>query len=169
VVFSGGNYGWAIKEGSFCFNDNGAGDDGFVTDDPACGPLGLIDPIAEYDHDNQFLRPGSPPPPEGIAAIGGFVYRGSAIPSLRGHYVFGDYSRDFFVPAGRLFLLAEKKLVKKGQANTSEIHEFKLKGQDALGLFVLGFGQDASGELYALANATGVPDGTTGVVLKIVP
>jgi hypothetical protein len=81
VIFSGGNYGWPLKEGSFCFNDNGAGE-GFVTDESACGPLGLIDPIAEYDHDN---RPGSPPPPEGIAVIGGFVYRGSAIPSLRGH------------------------------------------------------------------------------------
>src|SRR5215813_3156201 len=165
VIFSGGNYGWPIKEGSFCFNDNGAGD-GFVTDDPACGPLGLIDPIAEYDHDN---RPGSPPPPEGIAVLGGFVYRGSAIPPLRGHYVFGDYTRSFTAPDGRLFLLAGKNLVKKGQAETSEIQEFKLKGQDKLGLFVLGFGQDASGELYMLANATGVPSGTMGVVLKIVP
>jgi glucose/arabinose dehydrogenase len=164
VIFSGGNYGWPLKEGSFCFNDNGS-DPGFVTDDPACGPLGPIGPIAEYDHDN---RPGSPPPPEGIAVIGGFVYRGSGIPSLRGHYVFGDFTRSFVSPQGRLFLLAGKNLVKKGQAQTSEIREFTLKGQDTLGLFVLGFGQDASGELYVLANATGAPDGTTGVVLKIV-
>ncbi len=165
VIFSGGNYGWPIKEGSFCFDANGSSP-GFVTDDPACGPLGLIEPIAEYDHDN---RPGSPPPPEGIAVIGGFVYRGSAVPQLRGRYVFGDYTRSFFTPDGRLFLLAGKNLVKKGQAKTSEIHELKLKGLDMLGLFVLGFGQDASGELYVMANSTGVPDGTTGVVLKIVP
>jgi glucose/arabinose dehydrogenase len=165
VVFSGGNYGWPLKEGSFCFNDNGS-DPGFVTDEPACGPLGLIDPSAEYDHDN---RVGSPPPPEGIAVIGGFVYRGNGIPSLRGHYVFGDFTRSFVSPQGRLFLLAGKDLVKKGQANASEIHEFTLKGQDTLGLFVLGFGQDASGELYVLANSTGVPADTTGVVLKIVP
>jgi hypothetical protein len=101
--------------------------------------------------------------------VGGFVYRGSAIPSLRGHYVFGDYTRSFSTPNGRLFLLAKKNLVKKGQAQTSEIREFKLKDQEELGLYVLGFGQDAGGELYVLANATGVPSGTTGVVLKIVP
>jgi glucose/arabinose dehydrogenase len=165
VIFSGGNYGWPIKEGSFCFNDNGA-EDGFVTDEPACGPLGLIDPSAEYDHDN---RPDSPPPPEGIAVVGGFVYRGSALRKLRGHYVFGDYSRDPLLPQGRLFVLAKKNLVKEGQVKTSAIRELKLKGQDTLGLFVLGFGQDTSGELYVLANATGVPDGTTGVVLKLVP
>jgi hypothetical protein len=82
--------------------------------------------------------------------------------------IFGDFTRNFVLPRGRLFLLAEKKLVKKGQATTSEIREFTLKGLDMLGLFVLGFGQDASGELYVLANATGVPNGTTGVVLKIV-
>ena len=49
----------------------------------------------------------------------------------------------------------------------SKIFEFTLMGQDRLGLAVLGFGQDANGELYVLANAPGVPFGDTGVVLKI--
>ena len=39
LVRRGGNYGWPVKEGSFCFDPNGTGA-GFVTDnpDPACGP-----------------------------------------------------------------------------------------------------------------------------------
>lgn len=140
----GGNYGWRIKEGSFCFDPNGD-DPGFVFKcGPGDAPDGLIDPIAEYDHD------------EGIAVVGGFVYRGSQIPPLRGRYVFGD----FFQPAsqsGRIFLLQKN----------NRILELQLVGGDTLGMRLLGFGQDASGELYVLANAMGVPFGETGVVLRI--
>ena len=144
LVTAGGNYGWHIKEGSFCFDPNGD-DRGFVF---ACAPGDasgdLIDPIAEYDHD------------EGIAVVGGFVYRGSEIPPLRGRYVFGD----FLHPAsgsGRLFYLQQNQ----------EIQEFQLAWQDTLGLRLLGFGQDAQGELYVLANQTGTPFEDTGVVLRI--
>jgi glucose/arabinose dehydrogenase len=146
VGVAGGNYGWRLKEGSFCFDPNGP-DPGFVYEcEPGEVPPDLIDPIAEYDHD------------EGIAIVGGFVYRGGEIPPLRGRYVFGD----FFHPAsggGRLFYLQKN----------NRILEFPLVGQDALGLSVLGFGQDASGELYVLANETGTPFGDTGVVLRIAP
>jgi glucose/arabinose dehydrogenase len=140
----GGNYGWRIKEGSFCFDPNGD-DPGFVFEcGPGDAPDGLIDPIAEYDHD------------EGIAVVGGFVYRGSQIPPLRGRYIFGD----FFRPAsqsGRIFYLQKN----------NRILELQLVGGDSLGMRLLGFGQDANGELYVLANALGVPFGETGVVLKI--
>jgi hypothetical protein len=34
---------------------------------------------------------------------------------------------------------------------------------------LLGWGQDASGELYAMGNINGVPFGTGGRVLKLVP
>jgi hypothetical protein len=47
------------------------------------------------------------------------------------------------------------------------ILEFQLADQDTLGLRLLGFGQDANGELYVLANATGTPFEDTGVVLRI--
>jgi glucose/arabinose dehydrogenase len=156
IVVAGGNYGWGVKEGSFCFDPNGDGP-GFVTDDPECGPPNLIDPVAEYDHD------------EGIAIIGGFVYRGSTILPLRGRYVFGDYSQRFFRAQGRLFFLKEKNLGQDNETDKSEILELRLIGQRGLGLFLLGFGQDASGELYVLGNSTGGPSDNTGVVLKIVP
>ncbi len=153
VVVAGGNYGWRIKEGSFCFDPNGD-NRGFVTDED-CGPPDLIDPVAEYDHD------------EGIAVVGGFVYRGSSIHYLRGRYVLGDYSRAFGNNDGRLFFLKKKNIVRKDWIKSSKIAELRLKGQDGLGLSLLGFGQDAHGELYVLGNTTGVPSGNTGVVQKI--
>ena len=139
---AGGNYGWNLKEGSFCFDPNGDAS-GFVFDCELNETL--IDPIAEYDHD------------EGIAVIGGFVYRGSDIQLLRGRYVFGDYSQSFFGNNGRLFYLDSR----------DEIVELQLAGQGGLGLSLLGFGEDARGELYVLGNMTGIPFGDTGVVLKI--
>lgn len=141
---SGGNFGWNIKEGTFCFDPNGE-EPGFAFE---CGPdddtTGLIDPIAEYDHS------------EGIAVVGGFVYRGEAIPQLRGRYIFGD----FFLPeilSGRLFYLMKNH----------RVVEFDLGNRETLGMSLLGFGQDAAGELYVMANLTGTPFGETGVVMRI--
>lgn len=34
---------------------------------------------------------------------------------------------------------------------------------------LLGFGEDAAGEFYVLANETGVPVGDTGQVLRLAP
>lgn len=143
LVISGGNYGWRHKEGSFYFVFNG-NQPGYVTDMPLSVPAGLIDPLAQYDHD------------EGVSVIGGFVYRGAKIPPLVGRYVFGDFARTFNND-GRLFYLD----------GSNAIREFQLVGQSELGLSLLGFGQDAQGELYVLANATGVPFGNSGVVLRI--
>ena len=49
----------------------------------------------------------------------------------------------------------------------SKTFELSLYGQDALGRSLLGFGQDASGEVYVLANDVGTPFGDTGVVLRV--
>lgn len=145
IVTLGGNYGWRWMEGSlfFAFNGNQAG---YVTDVPLDVPAGLLDPIAEYDHD------------DGTAIVGGFVYRGTALPELAGRYVFGEFAQTFSND-GRLFYLTAG----------NEIRELQLAGQAALGLSLLGFGEDAAGELYVLANATGTPAGSTGVVLRIAP
>jgi len=93
--------------------------------------------------------------------VGGFVYRGSAIPELVGKYVFGDFSQGFGAPAGRLFY---------ADLDTGQIYEFLLGPDDLpLGLFVKGIGRDADGELYVLASSALGPGGSSGVVLKIVP
>ena len=144
VVHAGGNYGWNLKEGTFRFDPA----TGTVNDDLSGLPGGLIDPVAQYDHD------------EGITVIAGFIYRGSAIPELWGKYVFGDFSSGFFLADGRLLY---------ADLGTGLIREFVLgvDGRD-LGLYVKAFGQDAAGELYMLAGTNLGPFGTGGVVLKIV-
>ena len=165
VVTRGQNYGWPIKEGSFAFDQNGAAD-GFVTADAAAG--NFVDPIAEYDHCKGPLESdliGPCPVNEGVAIVGGFVYRGREIEELRGHYVFGDYSTDFFASAGRLFYLDDN----------NQLKEFVLEDRPELGLGVLGIGQDGRGELYVLGKSgamfpnTGITDpmNTSGVVMRI--
>ena len=145
IVTLGGNYGWNLKEGSFFFDPNGTAD-GFVTDVDPGVPAGLVDPIAEYDHD------------EGIAIIGGFVYRGAAIAALQGRYIFGDFG-SFTADAGRVFYLD----------GNLQIRAFDIPPNGTLPLAVNGFAEDADGEIYVLANATGTPFGDTGVVLRIDP
>ncbi|MBK7403264.1 MAG: PEP-CTERM sorting domain-containing protein [Phycisphaerales bacterium] len=109
----------------------------------------MTDPVAQYDHD------------EGLAIVGGFVYRGSLIPELQGKYVFGDFSQDFVAPLGRLFY---------ADLSTGDVNEFLYGAQDLpLGLFVKGFGEDDFGELYLLAGTNLGPFGTDGTVYRIVP
>ena len=62
-VTAGGNYGWDDREGAHCF-------------EPPTGCLTTsIDPVTEYGHNL------------GQAVTGGYVYRGDAIPELRGSYI----------------------------------------------------------------------------------
>ena len=104
--------------------------------------------MAQYDHD------------EGISAIGGFIYRGSAIPELFGKYVFGDFSSSFSVADGRLFY---------ADLDTGQIQELVIGADDRdLNLYIKGFGQDLDGEIYLLASSNLGPYGTGGKVLKIV-
>jgi glucose/arabinose dehydrogenase/plastocyanin len=145
-VFNGGNYGWHIKEGSFYFDPNGTGN-GFVTTIPVTDvPADLIDPIAQYDHQ------------DGLAIVGGYVYYGTALPSLVGRYITGDLGT-FSAPAGRLFELVG-----------SEFKEIRL-GVDghSLNLWIKGFGQGADGEVYLFASGKLGPSGTDGKMFKLVP
>lgn len=158
VVRPGQNYGWPIKEGTFTFDNNGAGA-GFVTADSPGVPAGLTDPVAEYDHTapgGVRCPSGGPASCEGIAIVGGFVYRGHDIDALKGDYVFGDYSRAFAQPLGRLFV-----------ARGGQVQSLAIQGRDNLGLAVTGWAQDRRGELYVLGNTTGVLSGTTGQVVRL--
>lgn len=145
IIEKGGNYGWNIKEGTFRFNPQTGG----ISDDLSGIDPALIDPVAEYDHD------------DGISIIGGFVYRGSAIPELVGKYVFGDFSGSFGAPTGRLFY---------AELETGLIKELIIGTDDRdLNLYVKGFGADSDGEIYVLGGTSLGPFGNSGVVLKIVP
>ncbi len=79
LITKGGNYGWRPREGFHPFNTN----------DATTG-LKFIDPVIEYAHNPKFA-PESPHGP-GLSITGGYVYRGSKIPGLRGVYLYGDFS-----------------------------------------------------------------------------
>lgn len=144
IVTAGGNYGWNLKEGAFRFDPNTRK----VSNDLSGLPEGLIDPNAQYDHD------------EGTTIIGGFIYHGTEIPELQGMYVFGDFSSGFFVADGRLFF---------ADPATWEIQELILGLDDRdLGLYIKSIGEDADGELYLLAGTNLGPFGARGQVLKII-
>jgi glucose/arabinose dehydrogenase len=156
-IVPGGNYGWRVKEGTFRFDPAGVqlfgfASDGFVFQNSPGRPAGLIDPVAQYDHD------------EGVATIGGFVYRGSALPRLRGHYVFGDYSDGLNSGNGRVMYVVEND---RADPKDRTPKVFNLVNGH-LNVFVLGFGEDANGELYVLANKTGGPAEETGLVMRVV-
>ncbi|MEX1184824.1 MAG: PQQ-dependent sugar dehydrogenase [Gemmatimonadota bacterium] len=157
VIEGGGNYGWNVKEASSCFN----------TDDPetprtSCPAMGqfdepLIDPVIEYG--NTGSDAGGP----GIAVVAGYVYRGSDIPGLAGTYIFGDFSRSFNSPDGTLFTATPAAV------GDWAFEELTLgAGEDRLGQYVLGFGQDLEGEVYVLTSGMAGPTGTTGRVYKLV-
>ncbi len=143
IVHKGGNYGWHVKEGTFLFDPAGV-NVGLPLDDPT-----LIDPVAQYDHD------------DGLSIIGGHTYYGPGVPDLWGLYVCGDFSRGFRAPDGRLLV---------ADLFTGEIRELLIgAARRPLGLYVKGFGQDQAGEIYLLGSTALGPYGDTGVVLKIVP
>jgi len=162
-IVKSGNYGWAIKEGEFLFNQTNcpSGPAGTIGAPPGHfspgAPAGLTDPISgplgvlEYDHNN------------GISITGGFVYRGSAVPELYGKYIFGDLA---LIPSpvridGRIFYAD----LQAGTLNVFTLPQF---GSEILpdGQTVHGFGQDGNGELYAMATST-PPNGNGGVVYKL--
>lgn len=104
IIIKGGNYGWNILEGTFCFND----------DD--CTINGAIAPLYEYgraDNDKSIT--------------GGYVYRGSDIPELKGYYIYGDFV------SGRIWALDQS-------GNNQLLVE--------TGLSVASFGTDENNELY---------------------
>lgn len=162
LVTKGGNYGWNVKEGTHCFN---AQDD--TVDMPSCpdrvGPghpdtgAPLIDPIIEHANASQ---PGGP----GVVVVGGNVYRGSALPQLRGRYIFGDWSSNFNSPDGLLFAAMPRK------QGLWPMQELRVAGtpDGHLGHYVLGFGQDLAGEVYVLTTDDTGPTGNSGKVYKLV-
>ena len=117
VVEAGGNYGWNVMEGSRCF-----------LPETGCDRAGLALPAWEYDHD------------EGCSITGGYVYRGEAIPALRGWYLFSDYC------TGRITAIHAETAASGGYVEPVVLWE---GGPHS----VVSFTEDADGELYAVTFA----------------
>jgi glucose/arabinose dehydrogenase len=106
------NYGWNALEGTVVYRNT----------------PNTVPPVYEYDH-----RSGA------CSITGGYVYRGMAMPGLRGWYVFGDYC---------LGTLNAVRLDPAGR------RVYVVSGTGVQGLS--SFGQDGQGELYAMSLQGGV-------------
>jgi len=106
---AGAHYGWPEREGTFRINPRG--DMGRVYPlPPGDTAFHYVYPVAQYDHD------------EGNAISGGFVYTGTALPLLRGKYLFGD------VVNGRVFYVETRELTLGRQAVVREL-ELEFAGE----------------------------------------
>ena len=162
VVHKGGNYGWNVKEGTHCFSAEQPTTVPATcpTMDPTTGET-LVDPVIEMFNLGNPMRGSA----EGLLTIvGGYVYRGQAVPQLDGRYIFGGYSTAEMGPAGAVYaatphagagLWTPEKIAFSGSTN------------GAVGHFVLGFGQDQRGEVYVLTTDSTGPAGTTGRVFRL--
>jgi len=141
---AGANYGWGVREGTFLYEREAGRAN--VFDLPADDSLNNYSyPVAMYDHD------------EGSAIVGGYVYRGSAIPELQGMYVCGD------IVSGRLFITPIDGLLQGHIAPLGELHLSDSIGnpitllQEVPGARAdLRFGIDHDGEIYILTKGDGV-------------
>jgi glucose/arabinose dehydrogenase len=112
----GENYGWRKMEGFHCYNPS-----------TNCSDPSFTMPILEYSH------------AQGACSIsGGYRYRGTQIPSLRGAYLYGDYCTGSIWSA------------------TPNGAGWTTKTLLTSTLRISSFGEDVSGELYVLDVAKGI-------------
>ena len=125
IATAGANLGWPAFEGANCFtllrglNDR----DKEIVSSYQCGEMtGTVAPVVTYGHHTSEC-----------AVVGGMVYRGTAIPWLRGIYLFGDYC------SGRVWAL-------DGDADSG----WQMTQIADLPNPFSSFGTDADGEIYVL-------------------
>ena len=136
------NYGWSEREGTFRLDPQGDIDKPYALPSNDA-ERGFTYPVAQYDHD------------EGRAISGGFVYRGKAIPELRGKYVFGD------IVTGRLFYVESDSLRLGQQAEVKELglqiagRDTDLRSATGINRVDLRFGIGPDQELYLFTKSDG--------------
>lgn len=106
------NYGWKIMEGTSCYDNSIA---------PACNSRSLTQPVHAYGRS------------DGYSVTGGYVYRGSRFPRMRGRYFFTDFG------SGHLWSLRQ---VNGAWERKTEIA--------SSGTGLASFGEDEQGELYVM-------------------
>ncbi len=107
------NLGWNIMEGELCFEPR-----------TGCDPTGLTLPVLVYSHSGSAC-----------SVTGGYVYRGSAIPALTGHYFYGDFCAGFV----KSFRFEAGQVLEHTTWETLQSQQLS------------SFGEDAAGELYVLS------------------
>lgn len=111
---AGLNYGWPLMEGNACYRPTTACDVG----------VELTRPAIAYEHTL------------GCSVIGGYVYRGYALPELSGRYLYSDYCGGW---------LRSFHLTATGPVDHQLWPAVQLAG-------VVSFGRDGAGELYLIGD-----------------
>jgi hypothetical protein len=117
----GVNLGWNLMEGTHRFTRS------------PFEAAALDRPVLEYSHR------------DGCSITGGVVYRGAAIPRLRGHYLFADYCRRWI------------RSIRVEDGRVTERREWLSDAAPS----IVSFGTDAAGEVYAVSHR--------GTVYRLVP
>jgi glucose/arabinose dehydrogenase len=135
-VQNGGNYGWNVREGIHCYEEDNCPE---TTPSRVRGGESLRSPVIEYPHQGGTVS--------GISVITGNVYRGQAIPGLRGGFVFGDLRAN-----GRLFVATPQNeglwpvqplpVADDDAGKLAQIFSFQRHGDE---LYVLGSGNNGGG------------------------
>lgn len=129
------DYGWNLFEASIC------------TTASCPDPADLDFPVLEYCNLRNPSDPDCAAHPPGCSVIGGFVYRGCALPALHGRYFYSDYCNPFL----RSFTIGAG-----GVAQELEDHDGAFaQAQGGAITRVVSFGEDARGELYVVDQADG--------------
>jgi len=97
---------------------------------PNCNKTGLTLPVLDYDHSSG-----------NCSLTGGYVYRGSAIPEIRGTYFYADYCAGW----------VKSFVYRNGAAADPKDWESLRPGGN-----ITSFGEDGQGELYILTSQGGV-------------
>jgi glucose/arabinose dehydrogenase len=114
------NYGWRLMEGTLCFNPS-----------INCDSGNLTRPVIDYPHFSGAC-----------SVTGGYVYRGSIVPALRGAYFYADYCAGFV------------KSFRYQNGQPTEQKEWPLLSPP--GSSITSFGEDAAGELYITTQGGGL-------------
>ncbi len=138
-VPGGLNFGWRAYEGDSVYN---AGTVPVVTVHTP--------PILPIAQAGGPIYPGGPAFPPACSVMGGYVYRGAAIPALVGTYVFSDY--------------CWRTIAALRYCGSRPMNVVQIPGLNALPFgTITSFGEDIAGELYVVRG------GATGMVYRIGP
>jgi glucose/arabinose dehydrogenase len=156
LVEKGGNYGWNVREGTICFD--AANPESPLTECPDTDAQGdpLIEPVITFENSKHGSGVG-------VVIVGGYVYRGAELPHLDGAYIFGTWSKTHDALDGAIFISRPQAL---GQWEFEGL-SLNTSAAGDLDSYLLGFGQDAEGEMYVLTTDTPGPQGDTGKVYKL--